>query len=89
MSSAKRQLAAELGIDPYTDFKPLADKLDETATTMALGGLAPKAVFTAIGGDWDCALLLDQRGRNAGAHSGQNAGTAGRIEPSALEADRR
>lgn len=50
VSSAKRQLAAELGIDPYSDFKPLADKLDDISTTMALGGLAPKAVFTAIGG---------------------------------------
>ena len=56
VSSAKRQLAAELGVDPYTDFKPLADKLDETATTMALGGLAPKAAFTAIGGVTGTAL---------------------------------
>lgn len=50
VSTAKRQLAAELGVDPYTDFKPLASKLDEIATTVALGGLAPKAAFSAIGG---------------------------------------
>lgn len=56
VSSAKRQLAAELGLDPYTDFKPLADKLNEVATTMALGGLAPKAAFTAIGGVTGTAL---------------------------------
>jgi hypothetical protein len=56
VSSAKRQLAAELGVDPYTDFKPLSDKLDEVATTIALGGLAPKAAFSAIGGGAGAAL---------------------------------
>jgi hypothetical protein len=50
VSSAKRQLAAELDVDPYTDFKPLADKLNDVATTIALGGLGPKAAFSLIGG---------------------------------------
>jgi hypothetical protein len=50
VSSAKRQIAHELGVDPYTDFKPLATRLDELAAATAAGGLLPKAAFTAIGG---------------------------------------
>lgn len=56
VSSAKRQLAAELGVDPYTDFRPLSEKLDDVATTIALGGLAPKAAFSAMGGGAGAAL---------------------------------
>jgi hypothetical protein len=56
VSSAKRQLAAELDIDPYTDFKPLADKLNDVATTIALGGLGPKAAFSLIGGGLGMAI---------------------------------
>lgn len=50
VGTAKRLLAAELGVDPYTDFKPLSDRLNDVATTMALGGLGPKAAFSLIGG---------------------------------------
>jgi hypothetical protein len=56
VSSAKRQLAAQLEVDPYSDFKPLTDKLTEVATTMALGGLGPKAAFSLIGGGAGIAL---------------------------------
>lgn len=56
ISTAKRQFAAELGVDPYTDFRPLADKLDEVASASALGGLAPKIAFSAIGGAAGTAL---------------------------------
>ena len=50
MSSAKRQIAGRLGVDPYTDFKPLAGKLDEIARVTALGNLTVGAAFTAIPG---------------------------------------
>ena len=56
VSTAKRQLAAQLNVDPYTDFKPLSDKLNDIATTMALGGLGPKAAFSLIGGGVGMAL---------------------------------
>lgn len=50
VGSAKRQLAAELSVDPYTDFPPLAKKLNDVATTVALGVLGPKAAYSLIGG---------------------------------------
>lgn len=56
VSTAKRQLAAKLDVDPYTDFKPLSDKLNDISTTMALGGLGPKAAFSLIGGGVGMAL---------------------------------
>lgn len=56
VSTAKRQLAAQLDVDPYTDFKPLSEKLNDIATTMALGGLGPKAAFSLIGGGVGMAL---------------------------------
>ena len=56
VSSAKRQLAVELGVDPYTDFLQLSRKLDEVAATVAFGGLAPKAAFSVIGGAAGIAL---------------------------------
>jgi hypothetical protein len=46
----------QLDVDPYTDFKPLSDKLNDIATTMALGGLGPKAAFSLIGGGVGMAL---------------------------------
>ncbi|WP_162918939.1 hypothetical protein [Taklimakanibacter deserti] len=55
-SSAKRQIANELGVDPYTDFKPLATRLDQLAAATAAGGLLPQAAFTAIGGPAGTAL---------------------------------
>ena len=48
--TARRQLAVELGIDPYTDFQPLAQRLDAIAKASALGGLSVKAVLMAVPG---------------------------------------
>jgi hypothetical protein len=39
VSSQRRQLAAALGIDPYTDFTPLAHQLDQFGSATAAGGL--------------------------------------------------
>ena len=50
VSSAKRQIAYKLGVDPYTDFKPLADALTDMARVTALGDLTVSGAFMAIPG---------------------------------------
>jgi hypothetical protein len=50
VSAARRQIAADLGVDPYTDFEPLAHHLEKMAKASALGGLTIKMAFTAIPG---------------------------------------
>lgn len=44
-SQQKRQIAAQLGVDPYTDFRPLSDKLDRLAGAAAVGNLAASGVL--------------------------------------------
>jgi hypothetical protein len=46
----RRQLAAKLGVDPYTDFVPLADKLKLLSEAAALGGLTVTGAMMAIPG---------------------------------------
>jgi hypothetical protein len=48
--SARRTLAVQLGVDPYTDFPPLAAKLKDVASASALGGLSVKALLMVIPG---------------------------------------
>jgi hypothetical protein len=48
--TARRQLAAQLSIDPYTEFQPLAQRLDTIAQASALGGLSVKAMLMAVPG---------------------------------------
>jgi hypothetical protein len=50
IDAARRALAVELGVDPYTDFEPLASKLNDIATASALGGLSIRAALAAIPG---------------------------------------
>lgn len=50
VDSARRALAVQLGVDPYTDFAPLATKLNDVATAAALGGLSMKGLMMAIPG---------------------------------------
>lgn len=50
VDSARRALAVELGVDPYTDFPPLAQALQRVATASAAGGLSVKALTLAIPG---------------------------------------
>lgn len=47
---ARRQLAYELGVDPYTDFPPLATALSDMARAMAGGTLTVKALTMAVPG---------------------------------------
>jgi hypothetical protein len=46
----KRLIAFQYGVDPYTDFEPLADKLEKHARAAAAGGLVVTAAFIAIPG---------------------------------------
>src|SRR5271157_1307752 len=46
----KRLIAAQLGVDPYTDFKPLADRLNELGGAAAVGNLAVSGAFMAVPG---------------------------------------
>ena len=45
---AKRKFAFEFGIDPYTDYDPVADRLGQIARAAVAGGIAPKAAMAAI-----------------------------------------
>ena len=45
---AKRKFAFEFGINPYTNYDPVADRLGQIARAAVAGGLAPKAAMAAI-----------------------------------------
>lgn len=47
-STAKRAFAYQFGVDPYSSFKPLQEKLDDLAWAAAGGGMTIKAVFSMI-----------------------------------------
>jgi hypothetical protein len=66
VSSAKRQMAAKLGVDPYTDFKPLADRLDDMARVVALGDLTISGAFMAIPGGAGMAVGYSKTAQEAG-----------------------
>lgn len=50
VSDAQRQLAFELGVDPYSDFPPLAQRLRQMAGAMAGGQLTVRAGLAAVTG---------------------------------------
>lgn len=50
VDSARRALALELGVDPYTDFAPLSEKLGQVASASAMGGLTMKGLLMIIPG---------------------------------------
>ncbi|MEA3026042.1 MAG: hypothetical protein QOF91_1327 [Alphaproteobacteria bacterium] len=50
VSDAQRQLAVELGVDPYSDFPPLAQRLRQMAGAMAGGQLTVRAGLAAVTG---------------------------------------
>jgi len=49
-SKQKRLIAVQLGVDPYTDFRPLAEKLDALSGYAAAGGILVTAAFAVIPG---------------------------------------
>jgi hypothetical protein len=50
VDDARRELAVSLGVDPYTNFPPLAQKLTDVANATAAGGLTVKAALAVIPG---------------------------------------
>ena len=50
VTDQRRELAAAYGVDPYTDFPPLAAKLDQLSQAAAMGGLAVTGAMFAIPG---------------------------------------
>ena len=44
-SKQKREIATQLGVDPYTDFKPLSNKLDNLSGAAAVANLAVAGAF--------------------------------------------
>jgi|GEM_PF-773991 len=49
-AQARRELAVELGVDPYTFYKPLSDKLDETASVTTAGSWTVTAITSLLPG---------------------------------------
>jgi hypothetical protein len=66
-SKQKREIATGLGVDPYTDFKPLSDKLDKLAGAAAVGNLAVAGAFIMTPG---AAGLLAANTSNASTLTG-------------------
>lgn len=56
VDAARRILAVQLGVDPYTDFPPLSAKLNDVATASAMGGLSVRGMMLAIPGGAGVAL---------------------------------
>ncbi len=50
VSDSQRQLAFELNVDPYTDFAPLQDRLQQMARAMTGGSLTVRAGLAAVTG---------------------------------------
>ena len=50
VTDQRRHLAAAYGVDPYTDFPPLANKLEQLAQAAATGGLVVTGAMFAIPG---------------------------------------
>lgn len=50
VTKKRRELAAHLGVDPYTDFAPLATKMTQLSQAAASGGLVVTAALMAIPG---------------------------------------
>ena len=48
--TTKRQYAYEYGIDPYTHYDPVTNRLGEISRASVAGGLAPKVALSAVGG---------------------------------------
>jgi hypothetical protein len=55
---AKRQFAFEFGIDPYTNYEPVVNRLGEIARAAVAGGLTPKAAMAAVDNDVVLAMRI-------------------------------
>ena len=50
ISRAKRHMAASLGVDPYSEYPPLAENLNRVARATALGGMTVKGAIALMPG---------------------------------------
>jgi len=50
VTKKRRELATQLGVDPYTDFEPLAAKMTQLSQAAATGGLVVSGALMAIPG---------------------------------------
>ncbi len=50
VTKQKRELAARIGVDPYTDFEPLKARMDRLSEAAAAGGLVVSGALLAIPG---------------------------------------
>ena len=50
VTGERRDIASAYGVDPYTDFPPLDDKLDQLSRAAALGGLTVRGALLAVPG---------------------------------------
>lgn len=64
MKKAMRDLAFELKVDPYTDFTPLRDGLEDVARVMAAGDISVSAGISAIPGGAGIAVSATSRAGN-------------------------
>jgi len=61
LKKAMRDLAFELKVDPYTDFTPLRDGLEDVARVMAAGDISVSAAVSAIPGGAGIAVSATSR----------------------------
>lgn len=61
IKKAMRELAYELKVDPYTDFTPLRDGLQDVARVMAAGDISVSAAISAIPGGAGIAVSATSR----------------------------
>src|SRR5262249_40901241 len=61
IKKAMRELAFELKVDPYTDFTPLRDGLEDVARVMAAGDISVSAAISAIPGGAGIAVSATSR----------------------------
>jgi hypothetical protein len=59
-----RELAFELKVDPYTDFTPLRDGLEDVARVMAAGDISVSAAISVIPGGAGIAVSATSRASN-------------------------
>lgn len=64
IKKAMRELAFELKVDPYTDFTPLRDGLEDVARVMAAGDISVSAAISAIPGGAGIAVSATSRASN-------------------------
>jgi hypothetical protein len=64
VKKAMRALAFELKVDPYTDFTPLRDGLEDVARVMAAGDISVSAAVSAIPGGAGIAVSATSRASN-------------------------